>query len=248
VTKSPAKPKSNQIKSFGTFETFHLHMLAALSERYSEQYYRKLYDLNLPECRVVGIVGGQGTITFKRVCQYASLEKSYASRVINRLADRGFIAKVDNPQDQRSIILELTATGRKLHDELYRSTQAVNNELLSVLNQEQRREFMGYLLLLADNARDLTERGTVPNENGADEREETAPSPPAFSATPGAVVPLDTIGGAAGHDAGRTALPVTGTGTGPHGGTAGRLMPKAGAQDGTGNGNRGAKWRCDGDG
>jgi len=144
--RNPAAP----LKTFRHLITFRLHLLAGRSERHSENYYRTRFDLNLPECRVIGITGGYGHVTFKKVCEDANLEKSYASRIINRLVDRGYIEKVENPSDQRSVILTLTTEGRGLHHDLVEAAEALNRQLTEVLSPEQSRTMMACLLLLTE--------------------------------------------------------------------------------------------------
>src|SRR5687767_13300923 len=84
-------------KSFRNLMTFQLHMVARLSERVSEEYYRQHFNLSLPECRVIGITGSADSISFKKVASDTYLEKSYASRVVSSLVDRGIIEKLENP-------------------------------------------------------------------------------------------------------------------------------------------------------
>jgi len=44
------------------------------------------------------------------------LRGSTATSVLDRLEERGFIARRDNPEDRRSFLLDLTAEGRRLAD------------------------------------------------------------------------------------------------------------------------------------
>jgi DNA-binding MarR family transcriptional regulator len=169
-------------KTFRNLLTFRLHMLAQRSERYSDRYFRERFDLNLPECRIIGITGGYSTVTFKKACQDANLEKSYASRIVNRLVARGLIQKIDNPDDQRSVILGLTEAGRKLHSDMHSAAAELNRRFGSALDAEQMRVFMACLLLLTDRVGEM--------------EEESAPSPaPPVPVSPETALGLD-LGGA----------------------------------------------------
>ncbi len=117
------------LKSFRNLTTFRLHMVARLSERVSEDYYRQRFDLSLPECRVIGITGGYGSVSFKKVASDTYLEKSYASRVVSALVDRGIIAKLENPSDSRSVLLSLTPHGIEVHDQMHRAAIRLNDWL-----------------------------------------------------------------------------------------------------------------------
>lgn len=117
------------LKSFRNLMTFRLHMVARLSERVSEDYYRQRFDLSLPECRVIGITGGYGSVSFKKVASDTYLEKSYASRVVSALVERGIIEKLENPSDSRSVLLSLTSHGVEVHDQMHKAAIRLNEWL-----------------------------------------------------------------------------------------------------------------------
>ena len=131
--------------SFRHLMTFRLHMVARLSERLSEQYYRRTFDLSLPECRVIGITAGYGSVSFKRVAADANLEKSYASRVVTGLVERDIIEKIVNPSDSRSVLLQLTAHGREVHGEIYAAALLLNQRLQAPFQGERVADFLDFL-------------------------------------------------------------------------------------------------------
>lgn len=142
-------------KSFRNLLTFRLHMVARLSERVAEEYYRRSFDLSLPECRVIGITGGYGTVSFKKVAADTYLEKSYASRVVSNLVDRGVIEKLDNPEDSRSVLLRLTKKGLKLHEDLHLAAIRLNDWLTATLMPEQPTAFVSTLSQLENRLESL---------------------------------------------------------------------------------------------
>ncbi|QNA86536.1 winged helix-turn-helix transcriptional regulator [Sphingomonas sp. So64.6b] len=131
--------------SFRNLLTFRLHRVARISERISEQFYRKHLDLSLPECRVIGITAGYGSVSFKRVAAAANLEKSYASRVVSALVDRKIVEKLVNPSDSRSVLLQLTAHGNVIHGQTYELALALNNLLQLPFTQAQVGDFLAFL-------------------------------------------------------------------------------------------------------
>lgn len=131
--------------SFRKLMTFRLHMIARLSERISEEYYRTRFDLTLPQCRVIGITAGYGTISFKEMAREAYLEKSYASRVVTSLVERKLLTKVDNPADSRSVLLALTEHGHIVHREMYAAAVKLNERLQQPFTKSEERDFLAYL-------------------------------------------------------------------------------------------------------
>ena len=150
-------------KSKGDFKTFlnlpsvRVHVLARLSERFSEQMYQREFGLSLLECRMIGITGAFGHVTFKRVCEEANLDKSHASRLINRLIKRRLLKKVSNPADQRSVLLTLSSSGRRSREAMHACATALAEEWLSVLSVDARRIFEESLVKLTDQIRAMSE-------------------------------------------------------------------------------------------
>ncbi len=116
-------------------------MVARLSERVSEEYYRRQFDLSLPECRVIGITGGYGSVSFKKVASDTYLEKSYASRVVSSLVERNILEKQENPSDSRSVLLRLTTHGIKVHDEMHQAAIRLNDWLTATMAADQPQAF-----------------------------------------------------------------------------------------------------------
>jgi DNA-binding MarR family transcriptional regulator len=131
--------------SFRNLMTFRLHRVARISERISEQYYRKHLGMSLPECRVIGITAGYGSVSFKRVAAAANLEKSYASRVVSALVERGFIEKLANPSDSRSVLLQLTEEGHAMHEQTYALALRLNELLQQPFKRGQVSDFVAFL-------------------------------------------------------------------------------------------------------
>lgn len=131
--------------TFRNLMTFRLHKVARISERISEQYYRKHMNLSLPECRVIGITAGYGTVSFKRVASDANLEKSYASRVVSALVERGIMEKLVNPSDSRSVLLQLTEYGHGIHEQTYALALKLNARLQAPFRRKQTDEFVAFL-------------------------------------------------------------------------------------------------------
>jgi len=144
-TETRATPRTGAPKSFRNLLTFRLHMVARLSERVSEEYYRRQFDLSLPECRVIGITGGYGSVSFKKVASDTYLEKSYASRVVSSLVERNILEKLENPSDSRSVLLRLTDHGVKVHDEMHQAAIRLNDWLTATLSADQPQAFTATL-------------------------------------------------------------------------------------------------------
>jgi len=148
---------ATELRTFRTLPTFRLHALARVSERFFEQYYQREFGLSLLECKMIGITGDFGQLSFKRLCETADLDKSHASRLIDKLIARKLLAKVDHPSDHRSVMLGLTSSGRQCHRALHAAARGLADQLLSALSRNARKTFQDSLVKLVERMRVMSE-------------------------------------------------------------------------------------------
>jgi DNA-binding MarR family transcriptional regulator len=146
-----------ELKSFRTLASFRLHVLARLSERMHEQHYKRMFGLNLRECRIIGITGGHGEPSFRRIYEESNLDRAQVSRLINRLVGRGLLRKKNDPADQRSVKVTLTERGRTVHRALHAAATELNEEWLAPLSAADSAKFLSLLDMLTDRVRDVTD-------------------------------------------------------------------------------------------
>lgn len=78
--------------------------------------YRALFGLKIAEWRLIAVIAEGQAMTQQALCARTQMDKVMVSRTAVALAERGLIARQDNPDDQRSHLLSLTAAGRTLYD------------------------------------------------------------------------------------------------------------------------------------
>lgn len=152
---------AKRLPSFRSFPSYRLHLLSSLSEQHAESVYRQRHGLKLIECRVIGVTGGYGEVTLKELCRDAHLEKSFASRLINRLAARGLLEKTGSEQDQRSIRITLTEEGRRVHGATYATARELNETWVAALSPTERDLLLPLLARLTDQVRAMA-AGSLP--------------------------------------------------------------------------------------
>lgn len=87
---------------------------ALLSDRIA-QIYEALFDITIPEWRVVAWVAEKGSITQQQICAHTRMDKVTVSRAAIALTERSLLQRLPNPEDRRSHLLALTAAGQQLH-------------------------------------------------------------------------------------------------------------------------------------
>lgn len=85
-----------------------------VSERVAEAY-RALFDLSIPEWRVVAVVAEHDGISQQRIGTITRMDKVTVSRAAIALTRRGLLDRQANARDGRSHLLVLSAAGRMLY-------------------------------------------------------------------------------------------------------------------------------------
>src|SRR5260370_15392850 len=142
-------------RNFHQLASLRVEMLARQSRRHADADYRRKIGLGVLQCRVIGIVGSQGPLTFRELCAGTDIEKTYASRLVAKLAALGLLRK-SSESDERAFVIAVTTAGRRAYDRIYRIAQARNERWLAALSPEQRETFFDCLDILASASRKLT--------------------------------------------------------------------------------------------
>lgn len=82
------------------------------------------------QCEALMLIARQDGLTVQTFAEQMGLEKTWASRLLGRLAKDGLIRRVDNPADSRSWLLELTAKGKT---ESGKVLETVNEQAMNLL-------------------------------------------------------------------------------------------------------------------
>lgn len=116
-------------------------------------------DGSTKECEALLLLSRSGPISVQEFADRMGLEKTWASRLVDRLEKRRLVRRVDHPADGRSWLLELTTGGTKecctLDETLSRHTAA----LLAAIPAKERANVSRSLTLLRDALRTCLEQG-----------------------------------------------------------------------------------------
>jgi DNA-binding MarR family transcriptional regulator len=124
------------------FMPFRLNRLAAEVGAALSVEYRERYDLDIPEWRVLATLGfREGACTAQYISQCTRTHKSTISRAVTTLMRRKIIERVANESDRREFALQLTSRGRGLYEELIPRLLRKEQEILSCLSTQERKDF-----------------------------------------------------------------------------------------------------------
>jgi DNA-binding MarR family transcriptional regulator len=136
----------------------------AVSDLIAERY-RKRFALKIPEWRVMAILGDHGVgsdgaggaMTQRALTAATLMDKVAVNRAVKVLEERGLVARVPNPVDGRSHLLELTGEGRAIHAEVMPLALATERDLLAGLDPHEIATVRRVLSGLRDRARRLVD-------------------------------------------------------------------------------------------
>jgi DNA-binding MarR family transcriptional regulator len=134
------------------FVPFRLNRLGAeVSAALSSEYHER-YGLDIPEWRVIATLGFRNeACSAQYIAQCTRTHKSTISRAVTSLMERQLIERVENEDDRREFRLRMTPRGTALYEELIPRLLRREQEILSCLSAQERKEFARLLGKVEDS-------------------------------------------------------------------------------------------------
>jgi DNA-binding MarR family transcriptional regulator len=128
------------------FVPFRLNRLAAEVSSALSSEYQARYGLDIPEWRVLATLGFRNEACSAQYISHCTrTHKSTISRAVTALMDRQLVERVENEDDRREFRLRLTRKGKALYQQLIPRLLRKEQEILSCLSAQERRDFAGML-------------------------------------------------------------------------------------------------------
>ncbi len=108
------------------------------------------------QCHLLTELGRLGPLPLSELGTRVSLEKSWVSRAVDAMVERGLVTKEANPADARSWLVTLTPEGERTVEELNRTLDEHAETLLASLSPRERATVEDSLLILAKALREDT--------------------------------------------------------------------------------------------
>jgi len=117
------------------------------------------YDISVTQCYALEELVRRGGMTLNDLAARLYLDKSTASRVVDALERKGYVARSPHPRDRRAVLLEATETGRTLEGTIRKEALAEERQLLAGFPHEVRQAMTQLLGKLARAAASNVEAG-----------------------------------------------------------------------------------------
>jgi DNA-binding MarR family transcriptional regulator len=124
------------------FVPFRLNRLAAEVSAALSSEYQERYGLDIPEWRVLATLGFRNeACSAQHVAHCTRTHKSAISRAVTALLRRQLVERVENQDDRREYRLRMTRKGKALYEELISRLLRKEQEILSCLSAQERKDF-----------------------------------------------------------------------------------------------------------
>lgn len=114
------------------------------------------FDLNGTEFRILEALLHKGPLPVNIIGPKVNLTAGAISVAVNRLLERGFVRRDENPRDRRIRTVSLTKAGEKVIGPVFRSHQELMERVMGPLTQEQRSVLERALKTVGRHAETLT--------------------------------------------------------------------------------------------
>ena len=103
----------------------------------------------------MAVLGDHGALTQRELSQQTLMDKVPVNRACKRLEQRGLAQRSPNASDGHSHLLELTSEGRAVHAGIMPLALKIQEELFSVLSEQERVDLLDMLGRVRDQAGDF---------------------------------------------------------------------------------------------
>ena len=119
----------------GFVENYLLYLLAASSEKASAEFHAQVRarGVRVPEWRVLACLGDEDGAMITRLAGIALVEQSRLTRIIDGMAEKGWVTRRADAEDRRRVRVWLTEAGRALAADLVTAARAHEAAVLGAL-------------------------------------------------------------------------------------------------------------------
>ncbi|UMY61658.1 MarR family winged helix-turn-helix transcriptional regulator [Pseudomonas sp. LS.1a] len=120
------------------------------------------YDVSVTQCYAIETLVKQGPLRLQALAEEMFLDKSTASRVVDTLERKGYVSRVEDPEDRRAVRVQATEAGADLYERIRDDLINEEKAMISCMAPEVR---LGALTLLRQLTRAAEVRCGLANES-----------------------------------------------------------------------------------
>ena len=120
------------------------------------------YGITRREWRMIGLLADKGPMQPSQLAELAQLDRTRTSRTISGLIGKGLLRKQSMAGDARQALVQLSESGLELHGQLFPQVQAINQELLSDISDDELQMLSDVFARIAARGNNMQQRGDLP--------------------------------------------------------------------------------------
>jgi DNA-binding MarR family transcriptional regulator len=119
------------------------------------------YDLTHMEGRILGFFNRYPGATLRDLVAHLKQDKGQLARLIRSLKDHGLLEAQAEARDRRSVPLQATREGRRIHQILQRQVRKLSELAIQGLNPDERRQLVTLLDKVQGNLEDVRDASSA---------------------------------------------------------------------------------------
>lgn len=116
----------------------------------------KPFDLTIEQFQILKSLIEENGIAQNKLCKAVAKSPGNVTRILDRLEKKNYIERRKNPDDRRSILVFLTATGDDWVEQVRRELEGYEAEITAGLSDEQIQAVKNGLRTIYKNVEDIT--------------------------------------------------------------------------------------------
>ena len=139
-----------------------------------------VHSFDMPQAAATALAvveGAKGPLTPSQISERVLVASATMTATLDLLENRGWVVRRPNPDDRRSVLVEVTEEGRAAADRLLPGIRVVEREVMSALTPRERQQLLRLLDKVLACAAEVAEQPATPLDGPRCRPARTRPTP-----------------------------------------------------------------------
>lgn len=109
------------------------------------------FDINFTQFRVMRVLGRVESLTASELARSVEHDGGAVTRLVDRLVEKGYVARRPNATDRRAVDVFMTDAGREVWSSLQDCSEQINAEVLEALDDNEQTQLFSLLHRVRDH-------------------------------------------------------------------------------------------------
>jgi len=110
-----------------------------------EEFYAHEFGLSPVEWHCIAAIANYEPLSAKELATLVDMNQVQMTRTLTGLLKQGLISRRTDKKDRRRVVLNLNKKGEAVYSQISPKAQTIESKLLSVFNQQERKQFLALL-------------------------------------------------------------------------------------------------------